>query len=144
MLEKEEKPEALELIWEVFSRFEAPDYSPEGISSFREILDDSEYINERDFYGAFDGDMLAGVLCMRNSQHIADFFVHAAYHRKGIGRKLFEAMRQDYESQVFTVHSSPYAVEIYRHLGFVPTDTEQMTDGLRYIPMKFEEKTICP
>lgn len=42
MLEKEEKPEALKLIWEVFSRFEAPDYSPEGISSFREILDDSE------------------------------------------------------------------------------------------------------
>ena len=28
MLEKEEKPEALKLIWEVFSRFEAPDYSP--------------------------------------------------------------------------------------------------------------------
>lgn len=55
MLEKEEKPEALKLIWEVFSRFEAPDYSQEGISSFREILDDSEYINERDFYGAFDG-----------------------------------------------------------------------------------------
>ena len=54
MLEKEEKPEALKLIWEVFSRFEAPDYSPEGISSFRKILDDSEYINERDFYGAFD------------------------------------------------------------------------------------------
>lgn len=73
-------------------------------------------------------------------QHIADFFVDAAYHRRGIGRRLFEAMRQDYETQVFTVHSSPYAVEVYQHLGFVPTDTEQLTDGLRYIPMRFEEK----
>ena len=52
---------------------------------------------------------------------------------------MFEAMRRDYDRQCFTVHSSPYAVEIYRHLGFVPTDSEQLTDGLRYTPMKFEE-----
>ena len=52
--------------------------------------------------------------------------------------RLFEAMRQDYETQVFTIHSSPYAVEIYRHLGFVPMDTEQTADGIRYTPMRFE------
>jgi len=34
-------------------------------------------------------------------------------------------------------NSSPYAVEIYRHLGFEPTDTEQAVNGLRFIPMKF-------
>lgn len=143
-LSPEEIPPALELCWQVFLQFEAPEYPPEGIAAFRASLENLERTRQLSFYGAFDGDMLAGVLCMRNPQHIADFFVHAAYHRKGIGRKLFEAMRQDYEKQVFTVDSSPYAVEIYRHLGFVPTDTEQMTDGLRYIPMKFEEKTICP
>ena len=75
---------------------------------------------------------------MRDCQHIADFFVDAAYHRRGIGRQLFEAMRQDYDRQVFTVNSSPYAVEVYRHLGFVPTDAEQLTDGLRYVPMRFD------
>ena len=49
-------------------------------------------------------------------------------------------MRRDYTDQVFTVNSSPYAVEVYRHLGFVPTDTEQLTNGIRYTPMRFEQK----
>lgn len=63
-----------------------------------------------------------------------------AWHRQGVGCLLFDAMRRDYASQVFTVNSSPYAVEVYRHLGFVPTDTEQLTNGIRYTPMRFEEK----
>ena len=35
-----------------------------------------------------------------------------------------------------TVHSSPYAVEIYSRMGFEPTDTEQTVNGLRFIPME--------
>lgn len=76
---------------------------------------------------------------MRDVRHIADFFVDAAYHRRGIGKALFGAMRQDYAEQVFTVNASPYGVEVYRRLGFAATDTEQLTDGLRYTPMRFEE-----
>ena len=49
-------------------------------------------------------------------------------------------MRRDYAHQVFTVNSSPYAVEIYRHLGFVPTDDEQSVDGLRFTPMQYSSK----
>lgn len=77
---------------------------------------------------------------MRAPHHIADLFVDAAYHRRGIGRRLFAAMRRDHFRQIFTVNSSPYAVGFYRRLGFVPTGTEQLTDGLRYTPMRFEEK----
>lgn len=139
-LHPQEIPKALELCWRVFLEFEVPEYSPEGIAAFRASLDDWERTRNLKFYGAFDGENLVGILCMRAPQHIADFFVDAAYHRRGIGRSLFEAMRQDYEMQVFTVHSSPYAAEAYGHLGFVPADTEQLTDGLRYIPMRFEEK----
>ena len=139
-LAPEEYPAALELCWRVFLEFEAPEYSPEGVAAFRASLDDEERTRRLDFYGAFDGEKLVGVLCMRAPQHIGGFFVDAAYHRRGIGRRLFEAMRQDYEKQVFTVNSSPYAVEVYRRLGFVPTDTEQLTDGLRYMPMRFEER----
>ena len=136
-LSREEIPAALELCWQVFLEFEAPEYSAEGIAAFRASLDDRERTRQLDFYGAFDGDALVGVLCMRPPQHIGGFFVDAAYHRRGIGKKLFAAMRQDYARQEFTVHSSPYAVEVYRHLGFVPTDTEQTVDGLRFTPMRY-------
>ena len=136
-LTREEIPVALELCWRVFLEFEAPDYSPEGIAAFRASLDDKERNRQMHFYGAFDGDTLVGVLSMRAPQHIGGFFVDAAYHRRGIGRRLFEGMRRDYAHQVFTVNSSPYAVEVYRHLGFVPTDEEQTVDGLRFTPMQF-------
>ena len=139
-LAPEEYPEALELCWRVFLKFEAPEYPPEGVAAFRASLDDEERTRRLDFYGAFDAEKLVGVLCMRQPRHIGGFFVDAAYHRRGIGRRLFEAMRQDYETQVFTVNSSPYAVEVYRRLGFTPTDTEQLTNGLRYTPMRFEER----
>lgn len=141
-LNSEEIPAALELSWRVFQEFEAPEYSPEGVAVFRASLDDPERNRQMDFYGAFAGDKLVGVLSMRAPQHIGGFFLEAAYHRRGIGKKLFEAMRRDYSRQVFTVNSSPYAVEVYRHLGFVPTDTEQLTDGLRYTPMRFEETAV--
>ena len=143
-LSREEIPRALELCWRVFLEFEAPEYSPEGIAAFRASLDNPERNRQMDFYGAFDGETLVGVLSMRAPRHIGGFFVDAAYHRRGIGRRLFEAMRQDYETQVFTVHSSPYAVEVYRHLGFVPTDREQLTDGLRYTPMRYERREETP
>lgn len=136
-LSREEIPAALELCWQVFSEFEAPEYSQEGIAAFRASLDDSERTKRLRFYGAFHDDTLVGVLCMREPQHIGGFFVSAAYHHRGIGKKLFAAMRQDYVKQAFTVNSSPYAVEIYRHLGFVPTDMEQTVDGLRFTPMKY-------
>lgn len=136
-LSREEIPQALELCWRVFQAFEAPEYSPEGIAAFRASLEDAERIRKLTFYGAFDGDKLVGTLCMRAPQHIGGFFVDGAYHRRGIGKKLFAAMGRDYAQQVFTVHASPYAVAVYRHLGFVPTGEEQTVDGLRFTPMRF-------
>lgn len=94
---------ALELSWRVFLEFEAPEYSAEGVAAFRASLDDEECTRKLTFYGAYDGETLVGVLCMRSPQHIGGFFVDAAYHRRGIGKRLFEAMRRDYDRQVFTV-----------------------------------------
>jgi len=66
--------------------------------------------------------------------------VNTQCHRRGIARKLFETVI-NYKSiagehTAVTVNSSPYAVEIYRRLGFEPTDTEQTVNGIRFIPMK--------
>ena len=133
----EELPAACALAWEVFCQFEAPEYAPEGIAEFRRTLDDREVIRRMYVYGAFAGDTLVGMLAMRGTCHISLFFVKRDWHRKGVGRRLFEAMAQDFGPLEFTVHSSPYAVEIYRRLGFAATATEQVSNGIRYIPMRF-------
>ncbi|MGM9536735.1 MAG: GNAT family N-acetyltransferase [Candidatus Onthomonas sp.] len=131
-----ELPAAQALIWTVFCQFEAPEYPPEGIQTFRAALEDDRHCRAMSFYGAYEGTELVGVLAMRRPQHIGFFFVRADRHRQGIGRQLFEAMRQDYAVQSFTVNAAPYGVPFYRRLGFVPTGPEQVTDGIRYTPMK--------
>ena len=136
----DEIPEAIELIWEVFLKFEAPIYSEEGICTFRASLDDPVRTAALKWYGAFEGGHLVGALCMRAPQHIGDFFVKESYQKKGHGRRLFERMQQDYERKEFAVNSSPYAVPIYRKLGFKDTGSEQTVDGLRFTPMKYEKE----
>ena len=136
-LDEQEIRDACRLMWAVFLQFEAPEYPQEGIESFRASLEDRERLRSMAFYGAFDGDRLVGTLCMREPQHISGFFVDARYQRRGIGRRLFDAMRRDYAIQKFTVHASPCAVEVYRHLGFTPTGGEQTVNGLRFTPMRY-------
>ncbi len=132
----EELPAALSLIWEVFQKFEAPVYPQEGIDEFRASLDNAERNARMHFYGAYEDNSLIGVLAMRAPQHIGYFFVREDCQHRGVGKRLFETIRRDYSVQAFTVNAAPYAVDIYRHLGFVPTDTEQITNGIRYTPMR--------
>ena len=135
-LSSDEFNEAFCLSRSVFQEFEAPDYSEEGIKTFSNSLNDPSYIAMLKIYGAFDNKQLVGILATRSKgDHIALFFVNGRYHRRGIGRKLFKKACLDNMSRKITVNSSPYAKEIYHHLGFTDTDTEQLTDGLRYIPM---------
>ncbi|MGN1421421.1 MAG: GNAT family N-acetyltransferase [Eubacterium sp.] len=141
-LVSDELQNAIDLIWEVFLQFEAPEYSQEGINNFRASLDDKERTNALKWYGAFDNGSLVGVLTMREPQHIGGFFVKANCQGKGLGRMLFESMKADYEKQEFTVNSSPYAVQIYEHLGFVATDTEQTVNGIRFTPMIYNGEMI--
>ena len=81
---------------------------------------------------------MVGVLGRGKNAHINFFFVRKEYHRKGIGRKLFEAMLNDCDEKRITVNTSPYAVNIYKHFGFVPTDSEQETKGIKYTPMALD------
>lgn len=138
-LSKKEIPCALELVRNVFLEFDAKDYSKEGVREFMNTLDNEGFVESLKFYGAFEGKEMVGVLAMREKQHISLFFVKAEHHKKGIGRKLFEYMKNDCAIREFTVNSAPYAAEVYRRLGFVDTAAEQITNNIRYIPMKYTE-----
>ena len=130
---------AIALIWSTFLQFEAPDYSEEGIQSFKDFIDNKEILKTLEFWGAYDNKELKGVIATNdNRKHICCFFVKSQYHRQGIGRKLWEYLRENSQSKVITVNSSPYAVPVYHKLGFVDLDIEQVSDGMRYTPMKYE------
>lgn len=135
---EEEMKSALNLVWEVFLEYEAPDYTEEGIKEFRKTIDDNSWIKAREFFGAFDeNNKILGVIATKDITHIALFFVDGKHHKQGIGKKLYSKIESLNTYGFFTVNSSPYAHEIYKHLGFLDTaDQEQCIKGLRFYPMK--------
>lgn len=124
-------------MWEVFSEYEALDYTEQGVEEFRKSIGDSGFIGKLKFYGAFEENALTGVIAVRGESHIALLFVDGKFHRQGFGKKLFEAVTKNTSAEKITVNSSPYAVGFYHKLGFKDTDTEQSVNGLRFTPMEF-------
>lgn len=138
-LSREQIEEALPLVWDVFCKYEAVNYPESGKAAFWQAVHSSDYLDMLTAYGAFQDDKLIGIIATRNEgSHIALFFVDGQYHRRGIGRKLFEASLKDNMNSRITVHSSEYAVEVYKKLGFTPEDEIQEDGGIKYIPMVFE------
>lgn len=138
VIDEKQQSKAFDLAWRVFNKFEAPEYNKEGIEAFFKAIHSQEYTSLLKIYGAFYHEEIVGVLATRNSgSHIALFFVEDQYHNMGIGRQLMEEALKNCQTSEMTVNSSPYAVKIYRALGFVEVDTEQISDGIRYIPMAY-------
>lgn len=132
------REKALELVLSVFMQYEAPEYSQQGIKTFKDFINSKELIDGLEIYGAFKEKEIVGVIATRNDgNHIALFFVNGKFHGQGIGRKLFETIIKESTEEKITVNSSPYAVEVYKKLGFIPDSDEQLTDGLRYTPMTY-------
>jgi predicted GNAT family N-acyltransferase len=61
------------------------------------------------------------------------------YHRRGISRELIsraaQVCRKEGQGKV-TVNASPYGEPIYKKLGFIPTDSQQERDGIKFTPME--------
>lgn len=135
-IEKSEMKKAIELVWKTFLEYEAPDYKEEGILEFKKTIENEIWLDERKFYGAFENNKILGVIATKNCNHIALFFVEGKYHRQGIGRKLFDKITEENKDNFFTVNSSPYAKEVYEHLGFEYISDEQEVNGIKFYPMK--------
>lgn len=130
---------ALDLARRVFLQFEAPEYPPEGIETFCTFLENPDAISALRLYGAFEKDVLVGMLATRgeDGSHIALFFVETAWQGQGVGRALFAEARRNCASNRMTVNASPYAKTIYEHLGFTAVTGEQLQDGIRFVPMVY-------
>ncbi len=83
-IKSEEVSNALTLALEVFMQFEAPDYKPQGVETFRkDIIENSEFIDKCrkgicPIYAAFDDGKMVGIIGMRNKSHINLVFTIAS------------------------------------------------------------------
>jgi GNAT superfamily N-acetyltransferase len=96
------------------------------------MLESSEMM----MWGCFHNDKIIGSIASKPSNHISLLFVDKQYHRQGIARALYQKMIEKNDCPEISVNSTLYAVEVYKRLGFVATDTEQQKNGIRYVPMK--------
>lgn len=130
--------DALPLVWDVFCAYEAVDYPENGKKAFWDAIHSEAYLDTLTAYGAYENKELAGIIATRNGgTHLALFFVDGQYHRQGIGRCLWHAVLAENTSPTISVHSSLYAVDIYKRLGFIITGEVQNDGGIQYVPMEY-------
>ncbi|MBR6322610.1 MAG: GNAT family N-acetyltransferase [Lachnospiraceae bacterium] len=139
----DEIPAALDFAWKVFSEYESPVYSAEGTEEFRRSIHDENYLRGIEYYGAYDGEKMVGEIGIRPERgHICFFFVDGGYHRRGIGTDLFKYLLEVLPNRAVTLNSAPYGLLFYRKLGFRETDKEQIVNGIRFTPMKYERNMM--
>ncbi len=150
LMELGEEARVSDLVTRVFNEFVAPDYSAEGVREFLRYADTNLMAQRSQanhfvllaFAGmALVGADLAGMIELRDWNHISLLFVDRPYLRQGIGRGLLQRSLEICRSRQpglaeITVNSSPYAVPIYVRLGFEPVAAEQVRNGIRFVPMK--------
>lgn len=141
-----EEEKTCQMVMSCFNEFVAPGYSVEGVNEFSKYVNPQaakhRLTNNHFIILALDNKVLAGVIEVRNYNHISLFFVRREYQIRGIGKKLYKlALDKCLLSQpdigVIEVNSSPYAVPIYQKMGFVKTGDEQIVNGIRFTPMVF-------
>lgn len=85
---------------------------------------------------AFQEQALAGVLAISDKSHVKYFFVHPAYQKLGIGKKLWHfAQHSGALGNALTVRSSLFAVPVYERLGFKAIEPPKTFNGLHYQTM---------
>ncbi len=133
------------LISRVFDKYIGKGYPQEGQDNFKHFIS-PDNIRERFKNGtdfillAKDNSEIIGVISIRNNDHISTLFVDERYHKRGIASELLKRSLElihvkEKGIEKITVNSSPYAVEIYKKMGFKATDSQKLKDGIIFVPM---------
>jgi GNAT superfamily N-acetyltransferase len=142
-IRKSEIKQVCRLVLEVFDEFIAPDYCVEGIKEFRQYIN-PELIEQRlkincIAYVAEIENVIVGVLEIRDYNHISLLFVKKHHQNQGIAKALIAkavTISLKNKAKKLEVDSSPFAVNIYKRLGFVETAWEKTIDGIRFTSME--------
>ena len=141
-LKLESLEEAIRVIETTFLKFEAPDYSKEGIENFFKFAN-YETIKENlnrnmKMYVAKVNEKIVGVIGYRDNSHINLLFVLEEYQHNGIARALYNLVIEkckNVDTKKVTVNSSPYAHNVYLKFGFIDENQMQEVDGIKFYPM---------
>ncbi len=143
-IRENEWEEAMQLAWDTFMVYEAPDYSYKGVKNFRNFVRDPKLkkMFQNGSYlvwGAFENGIMVGVISVRNKSHISLLFVDTDHHHRGIAtallKTLFRFEKEEMSLSEITVNAAPYATGFYHKIGFTDLAKEKVTDGIRYTPM---------
>ncbi|MCR5404885.1 MAG: GNAT family N-acetyltransferase [Butyrivibrio sp.] len=135
----------MKLAWNTFARFDAPDYSQEGIENFHKFVNDDMLrkmfiAGQYQLFVATDDDRYVGMLSLRERSHISLLFVDEEYHRHGVASALIRFVSKYVLTEEgidrITVNASPYAIGFYHKRGFVDLSGETVADGIRFTPME--------
>lgn len=138
--------DAMSFVWRIFTQFNAPEYSKEGIENFyafltNPLLEDMFLEGTYITYAAFDDGEIVGFAGSRNRNFLSMLFVDENYHHQGIATALVDYMAENMRNtgcRVMQVKSSPYAVGFYMAYGFIATDLMQNNNGIKTLPMELK------
>ncbi|MCG2768002.1 MAG: GNAT family N-acetyltransferase [Anaerolineae bacterium] len=135
------------LVTRVFNEFVAPEYSDDGVEEFLKYVEPGSLL-ERSQQNHFVLvalllEEIVGMIEVRDYGHISLLFVDKRFQRIGIGRELLRKSLEICFSHKpgllqVSVNSSPYAMEVYRRLGFRQKGPRQTVKGICFDPMVLE------
>lgn len=141
---KDEWEEAMAVAYRTFRKFEADEYTPEGVRNFVDFISDNGLykmflIDEYLLWVAVADEKIVGLISIRSKRHISLLFVDEKYHHRGIATALMQEVIRtltDKNEKEVTVNSSPYAVGFYHKMGFEDIGKEHMDSGMIITPMR--------
>ena len=94
-------------------------------------------LNGNDYYNISfeENGEIIGYASFKKPNNIYHLFVKASNHRSGVARLLWNAMKDAFPADHYTVRSSIYAIPVYEKFGFRPAGQAKSQMGLRYQPM---------
>lgn len=130
------------LVRQVFDEHVAPGFEPEGIAEMYSFVT-PEAIAERAQTQmtllACVAHEIAGVIQMRQVDHIALLFVRSRHMGQGIATALMARAEENCHAagySTMTVNSSLNAQSFYERCGYLPTNEPQSLHGFVFIPME--------
>nr|WP_194717455.1 GNAT family N-acetyltransferase [Vibrio sp. S9_S30] len=123
----------------VNEEFVIPYLNPTGRKAMRSARKaDIKQVTNSNIYTsvkAVSNSVLVGYVAWRSGNYIAQLYVSSMSQGQGIGTGLIREMQKRSKASSIELKASVNAVGFYKRLGFQPTESEQVKNGIRYLPM---------